>query len=110
MLTLGGHGDLDGHDIGPLNDASGFAFEVDNNAGQVRVAYALLASNIVHLGDVAAPATPASGITLAAVGGALRVVQHAPPAVTGSRGGNAALQSLLSVLANAGFIIDNTTA
>lgn len=34
----------------------------------------------------------------------------APPAVAGSRGGNAALASLLTGLAAAGVIIDNSTA
>lgn len=34
----------------------------------------------------------------------------APPSVTGSRGGNAALASLLTVLAGLGLITDNTTA
>jgi len=33
-----------------------------------------------------------------------------PPAVTGSRGGNAALASLLTTLATLGLITDNTTA
>lgn len=33
-----------------------------------------------------------------------------PPSVTGSRGGNAALASLLTVLASLGLITDNTTA
>lgn len=33
-----------------------------------------------------------------------------PPSVTGSRGGNAALASLLSALNTLGLIIDNTTA
>lgn len=34
----------------------------------------------------------------------------AKPTVTGSRGGNAALASLLTGLASAGYIVDNTTA
>lgn len=33
-----------------------------------------------------------------------------PGSVTGSRGGNAALQSLLSVLASQGIIVNNTSA
>lgn len=33
-----------------------------------------------------------------------------PLVVTGSRGGNAALASLLTVLANSGVIVDQTTA
>lgn len=33
-----------------------------------------------------------------------------PPSVTGSRGGNAALASLLTVLASLGLITDSTTA
>ena len=33
----------------------------------------------------------------------------APPAITGSRGGNAALTSLLAQLAQAGVVTDNTT-
>jgi len=32
-----------------------------------------------------------------------------PPSVTGSRGGNAALASLLTALASLGVILDNTT-
>lgn len=35
---------------------------------------------------------------------------NSKPTVTGSRGGNAALTSLLSGLAGAGLIVDNTTA
>jgi hypothetical protein len=35
---------------------------------------------------------------------------YAKPSVTGSRGGNAALASLLTALAAAGLITDNTTA
>lgn len=40
----------------------------------------------------------------------VRVALQNATAVTGSRGGNAALQSLLTVLASAGIITDNTTA
>lgn len=39
----------------------------------------------------------------------LQTPTGAPPTVSGSRGGNAALQSLLSALSGAGLIIDNTT-
>lgn len=41
--------------------------------------------------------------------GQLEKLKLAPPTVTGSRGGNAALASLLSALAGAGLIKDGTT-
>jgi hypothetical protein len=44
------------------------------------------------------------------LGRQLRAVNGAPPTVTGSRGGNAALQSLLAALASLGLIVDKTTA
>src|SRR5262245_58608545 len=83
-------------------DESGFAFEIDNNNGVTRSRYVIEAASGVLLEDAQVQLTPASGAYLYALAGALRVVQHAPPAVTGSRGGNTALASLLSVLANAG--------
>lgn len=39
----------------------------------------------------------------------VKFVQGATPSITGSRGGNAALASLLTALATAGLIVDNTT-
>ena len=87
----------------------GVAFEVDNSAGEVRVAYALQVASVVHLGDVDGLDAAASGVTLASVGGALRVAQHAAPKVTGSRADpQAALKNLLAALADAGFIVDQT--
>jgi hypothetical protein len=85
------------------NDASGFAFEVDNSTGEVRVAYALQVASVVRLGGVGELAAPTRGVALVSVEGALRGAQQAPPVVTGSRGGNAAL-------ANAGLIVDQTAA
>jgi hypothetical protein len=93
------------------NNGRAFAFEVDNNAGEVRVGYALRAAGVVQLGDADAVAAPAIGVTLASVMGAFRVAQHAPPKVTGSRADpQAALMNLLTALANAGFIVDQTAA
>lgn len=43
-------------------------------------------------------------------GNTVTVAQNTAPSVTGSRGGNAALASLLTTLAAAGIIADNTTA
>jgi hypothetical protein len=92
-------------------DGSGFAFVVDNGAAEVRVGYALQLAGPVQLGDVDAPAAPASGVSLASVRGAFRVTQHAPPKVTGSRADpQAALKNLLTALANAGLIVDQTVA
>jgi hypothetical protein len=86
-----------------------FAFEVDNGKSEVRVGYALRAAGVVQLGDVDALVAPASGVTLASVRGALRVAQHAPPKVTGSRADpQAVLKNLLAALANAGIIVDQT--
>lgn len=88
-----------------------FAFVVDNGAAEVRVAYALQVANVVHLGDVGAVGARASGVVIGAVGGALRVAQHVPPKVTGSRADpQAALKSLLGALANAGIVVDQTVA
>jgi hypothetical protein len=65
--------------------------------------------SVVQLGDIDAPAAPASGVTLASVRGALRVAQHAPPKITGSRSDpQAVLKNLLATLANAGLIVDQT--
>jgi hypothetical protein len=86
-----------------------FAFEVDNGAGEVRVGYALRAEGAIQLGDVGETVAPASGVTLTSVRGALRVIQHAPPKVTGSRADpQAALKNLLVALASAGLLVDNT--
>jgi hypothetical protein len=92
------------------NNGRAFAFEVDNGAAEVRVGYALRAASVVQLGDVDAAAAPASGVTLASIRGALRVAQHAPPKVTGSRSDpQAALKNLLAALASAGLIVDSST-
>ena len=92
------------------DDESEFAFEIDNNNGVIRSQYPIQAFHGMLLGDeLAALPAPASGATVYALGGAFRVAQHAPPTVTGSRGGNAALASLLTVLANAGLIVNSTT-
>ena len=92
------------------DDESDFAFEVDNNNGVTRSRWMIEAQGGVFLDDAqGAQPAPASGAYLYALAGALRVAQHAPPVVTGSRGGNAALTSLLGVLANAGLIVNQTT-
>lgn len=44
-----------------------------------------------------------------AVNPLLKRLDGTPPTVTGSRGGNAALASLLSALATLGLIVDETT-
>ena len=44
-----------------------------------------------------------------AVNRIVNILKPAAQVVTGSRGGNTALASLLTALAAAGFIIDNTT-
>jgi hypothetical protein len=88
-------------------DQSGFALEVDNNSqGVTRSQYAIEAHAGVLLDDAQGeePAS-ASGARLYALAGALHVAQHAPPTVTGSRGGNAALASLLAALANVWLVV-----
>jgi hypothetical protein len=82
------------------NNGKTFAFVVDNGAAEVRVGYALQVASVVRLGDVREPVAPERGVTLASVEGTLRGAQQAPPTVTGSRGGNAALASLLQAPAS----------
>jgi hypothetical protein len=85
-------------------------FVVDNNQGSVSFPVGLSSAGVVALGDITAPSAPASGVLMASVLGAIRFAQHAPPSVTGARGDNAALASLLAQLASAGLIVDNMTA
>lgn len=77
----------------------------------MRVGYALQVANVVELGDVGTVGSRSSGVVIGAVGGALRVAQHSPPKVTGSRTDpQGALKNLLTALANAGLIVDQTVA
>ena len=93
-----------------ISNGKTFAFVVDNGAAEVRVGYALHVASVVQLGDVGAVGARSSGVVMGSVGGALRVAQHAPPKVTGSRADpQAALKNLLAALANAGLIVDQTT-
>jgi hypothetical protein len=52
---------------------------------------------------------PADGTYVSMAGTDMTIRLSAPPTVTGSRGGNAALASLLSHLADLGLIIDGTS-
>lgn len=66
--------------------------------------------NVVVVNDsTGTPGTPSSGFVFYGLSGAFRVVQHAPPTVTGARNDNPALASLLTTLETMGLIIDSTT-
>jgi hypothetical protein len=79
-----------------------FALAYDDATGRVTLGSVLgldiVGDGAVRIGDGSA--------TIGAFG-ATPIVR---PTVTGSRGGNAALASLLTALANLGWIIDSTTA
>jgi hypothetical protein len=69
---------------------------------------AVLALKDAATNPTGAPST--SGVVVYSSGGSFKVRQFTVPAVTGSRGGNAALASLLTTLASAGLVTDSTTA
>ena len=87
---------------------SGYALVVDNTNAVISLGYRAELAGTLRLADTTAQLPPPSGVALQAVKGALRVAQHAPPVVSGSRGGNAALASLIAALSGAGIIVDQT--
>lgn len=113
-VRFGGSADFllsTGSDSGAANGGGGTAFQATRSGSSVAA---------VNLGNATAnPATNVLGTGLATLNGDCKVVgksgfnNTAPiskPTVTGSRGGNAALASLLTALANYGLITDSTTA
>ena len=92
------------------DDGSGFIFRADNSEGRVWISGTLGVTGVFQLDNVSGVIAPATGVTVGSVAGTVRFAQQAPPAVTGSRGGNAALTSLLSALAGLGLITNSTTA
>lgn len=100
------------------SDGSGYSFEVANNVDTTTVRGVLqnidgvTSDAMIIMGDTGSPLVSlgTSAVALQCVSGTLKVTQHAAPTVTGSRGGNAALASLLTTLANLGLIVNSTTA
>lgn len=81
---------------------------MDANLSDASRVINILPNNNVGIGSMA----PRSQLDVqgnARISGTL-VVGSTPPVVSGSRGGNAALASLISALASIGMIVDNTTA
>lgn len=96
---------------GSVNITSGAGGATSGNSGDVNIDVGAITSGtqgVVNLG-----VTDASAINIGRSGqslGFFGTTATTKPTVTGSRGGNAALASLLTSLANLGLITDSTTA
>lgn len=96
---------------GAVTAAVAAAVAAHETAGDPHTGYVTDAALTAH--EAASDPHPGyqrEGQTISTVGFFGAAVTGARPAVTGSRGGNAALASLLGVLAGLGLITDNTTA
>ena len=98
-------------------DGSAYIFTVDNPSdtitarGALQNVNGLVGAAMILMGDTSSPLASlgSSAVAFQSVAGALKVTQFAAPTVTGSRGGNAALAALLTVLEDAGLVIDATS-